>query len=126
MLLRSPTVILHRTISHLHKDATMLYQIYETQRSLMEPFTDLAQFSAKAYANPLSILARTRLPSGYRQPSTSCIGWAKIMKSRNSGFAPSMPMASISRSMNALKSASPSVSCGDSNGSVTTRQHWPN
>jgi poly(3-hydroxybutyrate) depolymerase len=58
MLLRSPTVILHRTISHLHKDATMLYQIYETQRSLMEPFTDLAQFSAKAYANPLSIFGQ--------------------------------------------------------------------
>jgi poly(3-hydroxybutyrate) depolymerase len=36
----------------------MLYQIYETQRSLMEPFTDLAQFSAKAYANPLSIFGQ--------------------------------------------------------------------
>ena len=36
----------------------MLYQIYETQRSLMEPFADMAQFTAKAYANPQSIFGR--------------------------------------------------------------------
>ena len=36
----------------------MLYQIYETQRSLMEPFSDMAQFTAKAYANPQSIFGR--------------------------------------------------------------------
>ena len=34
----------------------MLYQLYETQRSLMEPFSDLAYAAAKAYGNPLSIL----------------------------------------------------------------------
>ena len=32
----------------------MLYQIYETQRSLMEPFADFAQAAAKLYCNPLS------------------------------------------------------------------------
>jgi poly(3-hydroxybutyrate) depolymerase len=32
----------------------MLYQLYETQRSLMEPFADLAQAAAKVYSNPLS------------------------------------------------------------------------
>jgi poly(3-hydroxybutyrate) depolymerase len=32
----------------------MLYQLYETQRSLMEPFSDLAQAAAKIYSNPLS------------------------------------------------------------------------
>ncbi|MBK8071310.1 MAG: polyhydroxyalkanoate depolymerase [Ramlibacter sp.] len=32
----------------------MLYQIYETQRSLMEPFADFAQAAAKMYSNPLS------------------------------------------------------------------------
>lgn len=31
----------------------MLYQFYETQRSLMEPFADLAQTAAKVFANPL-------------------------------------------------------------------------
>ncbi|MBL8371078.1 MAG: polyhydroxyalkanoate depolymerase [Burkholderiaceae bacterium] len=36
----------------------MLYQIYETQRSLMEPFTDLAQATAKLFANPLSPLGQ--------------------------------------------------------------------
>jgi len=33
----------------------MLYQLYETQRSLMEPFSDLAQAAAKVYSNPLSV-----------------------------------------------------------------------
>jgi poly(3-hydroxybutyrate) depolymerase len=33
----------------------MLYQLYETQRSLMEPFSDLAQAAAKVYGNPLSL-----------------------------------------------------------------------
>jgi poly(3-hydroxybutyrate) depolymerase len=32
----------------------VLYNLYETQRSLMEPFTDLAQSAAKLFANPLS------------------------------------------------------------------------
>ena len=33
----------------------MLYQLYETQRSLMEPFSDLAAAAAKVYANPLNL-----------------------------------------------------------------------
>lgn len=37
----------------------MLYQLYETQRSLMEPFSDLAQAAAKVYNNPLSLLGQT-------------------------------------------------------------------
>ena len=36
----------------------MLYKLYETQRSLMEPFTDLAQSAAKMYANPLSLMGK--------------------------------------------------------------------
>jgi poly(3-hydroxybutyrate) depolymerase len=32
----------------------MLYQIYETQRTLMEPFADFAQAASKLYSNPLS------------------------------------------------------------------------
>ncbi|TFY98728.1 polyhydroxyalkanoate depolymerase [Ramlibacter rhizophilus] len=32
----------------------MLYQIYEAQRTLMEPFADFAQAAAKLYSNPLS------------------------------------------------------------------------
>jgi poly(3-hydroxybutyrate) depolymerase len=32
----------------------MLYQIYETQRSMMEPFADFAQAASKLYSNPLS------------------------------------------------------------------------
>ncbi len=37
----------------------MLYQLYETQRSLMEPFADLAQAAAKVYANPLSLAGQS-------------------------------------------------------------------
>ncbi len=36
----------------------MLYQLYETQRSLMEPFSDLANTAAKVYGNPLSVLGQ--------------------------------------------------------------------
>ncbi len=47
----------------------MLYQLYETQRSLMEPFSDLAQFAAKAYGNPLSLFGQSpfaqRISAGY-------------------------------------------------------------
>ncbi len=47
----------------------MLYQLYETQRSLMEPFSDMAQAAAKLYANPLNLLGQTpfsqRISAGY-------------------------------------------------------------
>jgi len=47
----------------------MLYTLYETQRSLMEPFADLAQATAKLYSNPLSPLSQTqfaqRMSAGY-------------------------------------------------------------
>jgi poly(3-hydroxybutyrate) depolymerase len=47
----------------------MLYQLYETQRSLMEPFSDLAMAAAKAYGNPLSVVGQSpfaqRLSAGY-------------------------------------------------------------
>ena len=47
----------------------MLYQLYETQRALMEPFSDLAQAAAKLYNNPLSPLGQMpfsqRLSAGY-------------------------------------------------------------
>jgi poly(3-hydroxybutyrate) depolymerase len=47
----------------------MLYQIYETQRALLEPFSDLAQSAAKVYANPLSLWGQSplsqRVSAGY-------------------------------------------------------------
>ena len=47
----------------------MLYQLYETQRSLMEPFADLAQSAAKVYSNPLTMLGQSpfaqRISAGY-------------------------------------------------------------
>jgi len=47
----------------------MLYQLYETQRALMEPFSDLARFAAKSLSNPLSPAAQSpfsqRLSAGY-------------------------------------------------------------
>lgn len=47
----------------------MLYQIYETQRSIMEPFADLAQVASKLFSNPLSPLGQIpmaqRISAGY-------------------------------------------------------------
>ena len=47
----------------------MLYQIYEAQRSLMEPFADFAQAAAKLYSNPLSPFGQhplaQRVSAGY-------------------------------------------------------------
>ena len=47
----------------------MLYQLYETQRSLMEPFADFAQAAAKMFGNPLSPLSQApfaqRMSAGY-------------------------------------------------------------
>ena len=47
----------------------MLYQLYEAQRSLMEPFTDFAQAAAKLYSNNVSPLSQTplaqRMAAGY-------------------------------------------------------------
>ncbi|MBP8149787.1 MAG: polyhydroxyalkanoate depolymerase [Limnohabitans sp.] len=47
----------------------MLYQIFETQRSIMEPFSDLAQAAAKLYSNPLNPMSQTpmaqRTSAGY-------------------------------------------------------------
>jgi poly(3-hydroxybutyrate) depolymerase len=47
----------------------MLYQIYETQRSLMEPFADFAQAASKLYSNPLSPFGQhpfaQRVAAGY-------------------------------------------------------------
>lgn len=47
----------------------MLYQIYETQRSLMEPLTDFAQAASRLYTNPLSPLSHgpiaQRISAGY-------------------------------------------------------------
>jgi poly(3-hydroxybutyrate) depolymerase len=47
----------------------MLYQIYEAQRSLMEPFADFAQAASKLYSNPLTPFGQTpfaqRMSAGY-------------------------------------------------------------
>ncbi|MET1114987.1 MAG: polyhydroxyalkanoate depolymerase [Comamonas sp.] len=39
----------------------MLYQMYETQRSLVEPFADFALAASKLYSNPLSPFSQTPL-----------------------------------------------------------------
>ena len=47
----------------------MLYQIYETQRSLMEPFAEFALAASKLYSHPASALSQTslaqRVSAGY-------------------------------------------------------------
>jgi poly(3-hydroxybutyrate) depolymerase len=47
----------------------MLYQIYETQRAFMEPFSELAQTAAKLISNPGNLAGQTplahRVAAGY-------------------------------------------------------------
>ena len=47
----------------------MLYQLYESQRSLMEPFSDMANAASKAFANPLSVFGQNpfaqRMSAGF-------------------------------------------------------------
>jgi poly(3-hydroxybutyrate) depolymerase len=47
----------------------MLYQIYETQRSLMEPFTEFAQAASKLFSNPSNPFGKVpyaqRMAAGY-------------------------------------------------------------
>ncbi|MDO9277759.1 MAG: polyhydroxyalkanoate depolymerase [Polaromonas sp.] len=47
----------------------MLYQVYETQRTMMEPFVDFAQAAAKLYSNPMTPAGQNpfaqRVAAGY-------------------------------------------------------------
>ena len=47
----------------------MLYQLYESQRSMMEPFGDMANVASKAFANPLSMFGQNpfaqRISAGF-------------------------------------------------------------
>jgi poly(3-hydroxybutyrate) depolymerase len=61
--------LLYCTATFPESKFIVLYQLYETQRSLMEPFTDLAQSASKVYGNPLSLLGQNpfaqRISAGY-------------------------------------------------------------
>ncbi len=59
----------------------MLYQIYEAQRSLMEPFADFAQAAAKLYSNPLLPMGQNplaqRVSAGYELMYRLCKDYEK-------------------------------------------------
>ena len=59
----------------------MLYQVYETQRMLMEPFVDFAQAAAKLYGNPLSPVGKNpfaqRVAAGYNLIYRLCKDYEK-------------------------------------------------
>jgi poly(3-hydroxybutyrate) depolymerase len=58
----------HPTAIHAEKKPTMLYQLYEAQRALMEPFAEFAQATAKLFANPLNGFGQ--LPFAQRTAAT--------------------------------------------------------
>jgi len=68
MFIKVSPAILHCNIFN-QKGTGMLYKLYETQRSLMEPFTDMAASASKLYANPLSLWGQhplsQRISAGY-------------------------------------------------------------
>ena len=45
----------------------MLYQIYEAQRALIEPFADMADAAAKLYGNPHTLLGQVPLVPALRE-----------------------------------------------------------
>ena len=51
-------------LQHFSLERPMLYQIYDTQRSMMEPFADWAQTASKLFSNPL--LPFSHLPMAQR------------------------------------------------------------
>jgi poly(3-hydroxybutyrate) depolymerase len=59
----------HYQSSHQKRDYAMLYQVYETQRTMMEPFVDFAQAAAKLYSNPMTPIGQNpfaqRVSAGY-------------------------------------------------------------
>jgi poly-beta-hydroxyalkanoate depolymerase len=72
----------------------MLYQVYETQRTLMEPFIDFAQAAAKVFSQANTPLGQhpmaQRVAAGYRPAATA---WARTTKSRLSTSTPWMSTA---------------------------------
>ena len=43
----------------------MLYQLYETQRALMSPFSEFASAAAKLYSHPLSPFAHSPMAARF-------------------------------------------------------------
>jgi poly-beta-hydroxyalkanoate depolymerase len=67
----------------------MLYQIYETQRALMSPFSEFASASAKLYAHPLSPFAHRPLAERmFLLALTCCTAWPRNTKNRPSTSHP--------------------------------------
>jgi poly(3-hydroxybutyrate) depolymerase len=56
---RQTVDILGRTVAQRCRRQVMLYQLYETHRALMAPFSEFASASAKLYDHPLSPFAHT-------------------------------------------------------------------
>jgi poly-beta-hydroxyalkanoate depolymerase len=98
----------------------MLYQIYEAQRSLMEPFADFAQAPPSFTATPLSPFGQNpfaqRVSAGY----DLLYRLGKDYEKPPSTSRPSTSTASTSRSTNASRSTSPSANCAASSASPTT------
>lgn len=84
----------------------MLYQLYEAQRSMMEPFSDLAKVASKVYSNPLSTLGQVPFRSERLRHSIWCIACCATTNDRSSAFAPSTSVALPWRSMSGWKSPS--------------------
>lgn len=59
----------HKLVFYKKRFILMLYQLYESQRTLMEPFVEFAQAAAKLYSGSLSPIGKTplaqRVSAGY-------------------------------------------------------------
>jgi hypothetical protein len=98
---RPPVGLLYCTAQH--EGPRMLYQIYEAQRSLMEPFADFARPPPSFTATRFRLSARTRWPSASPPATTWCTGSGRTTRSRPSASRPSKSTASTSSSTSAVE-----------------------
>lgn len=99
----------------------MLYQIYEAQRSLMEPLTDFAQAAAKLYSNDTSPLSK--LPMAQRMAA----GYDLLFRLGKDYEKPEFDIKSVKVGeddvviQEAIALDKPSASCAGSSASPTSR-----
>ncbi len=102
----------------------MLYQIYETQRSMMEPFADLAEVAAKFYTNPAMPLAQLpiaqRVSAAYDLMHRLGKDYEKPVLASATVDVDGVDVAIHER----IEVDLPFVNCAASNASLTTPPRW--
>jgi poly-beta-hydroxyalkanoate depolymerase len=100
----------------------MLYQLYETQRALMAPFSEFASATAKLYNHPLSPFTHTPMAQRVSAGFDLMHRLAKEYEKPEFGIARVPVAASRWLCRSRWPSRSPSAACCASSASPTTRR----